>query len=193
VKNPRPGTKDRKLLFDVYGLNKCGCGGEVIAIDLRRSDEEVQTVLDYIADHTPEVEADYREYLASPELAVPNGEIHDRGRGPEIKGSRITVYNVLDYYLHGYHHSVIANILRLTPGEILTAINYINAHWAEVMPPYIRGVTNAWLGNSPEILAKCEKTRQKLKAWLQERTMLKRLNELDIRQPAEMTRAEHRR
>ena len=27
--------------------------------------------------------------------------IHDRGRGPEIKGTRITVFAILDYLLEG--------------------------------------------------------------------------------------------
>ena len=29
---------------------------------------------------------------------LPPPEIHDRGRGPEIKGTRITVYDVMDYH-----------------------------------------------------------------------------------------------
>ena len=29
---------------------------------------------------------------------TPDGMIHDRGRGPEIKGTRITVYSIMDHY-----------------------------------------------------------------------------------------------
>jgi uncharacterized protein (DUF433 family) len=42
-------------------------------------------------------------------LAVTKPIIHDRGRGPEIEGTRITVYDVMDYYLDGWPAARIAN------------------------------------------------------------------------------------
>jgi uncharacterized protein (DUF433 family) len=49
--------------------------------------------------------------------------IIDRGRGPEIAGTRITVYDIMDYYKEGHHHSVIAAILDLSSAEVLCAID----------------------------------------------------------------------
>ena len=34
--------------------------------------------------------------------------IIDRGRGPEIAGTRITVYDILDYWQDGWHSTAIA-------------------------------------------------------------------------------------
>jgi hypothetical protein len=53
-----------------------------------------------------------RSQIITPLLAA---EIHDRGRGPEIKGTRITVYDVLDYQRLGWRTDAIASHLRLTP------------------------------------------------------------------------------
>ena len=36
-------------------------------------------------------------------------KIIDRGRGPEIAGTRITVYDILDYYDSGWHRDLIAD------------------------------------------------------------------------------------
>ena len=45
-------------------------------------------------------------------------KIHDRGRGPEIEGTRITVYDVMDYYCEGWPATRIAVHLGLgTPAH----------------------------------------------------------------------------
>ena len=45
-------------------------------------------------------------------------KIIDRGRGPEIAGTRITVYDVLDYLQAGWRCEHIAGLFRLPPDEI---------------------------------------------------------------------------
>jgi uncharacterized protein (DUF433 family) len=40
--------------------------------------------------------------------------IHDRGRGPEIIGTRITVYDIMDYLEMGWHQTEIALWFRLS-------------------------------------------------------------------------------
>lgn len=70
---------------------------------------------------------------------IPNimpAEIIDRGRGPEIKGTRITVYNVMDYYKHGWHRDRIAAQFLLSSDEVQVALDYINAHKEEVEREY---------------------------------------------------------
>ena len=39
-----------------------------------------------------------------------DGIIIDRGRGPEIRGTRITVYDVLDYWKDGWRYDQIAGL-----------------------------------------------------------------------------------
>ncbi len=36
------------------------------------------------------------------------------GRGPEIAGTRITVYDVIEYYKTGWHRDMIASLLSLS-------------------------------------------------------------------------------
>jgi uncharacterized protein (DUF433 family) len=91
-------------------------------------------------------------------------EIHDRGRGPEIKGTRITVYDVMDYYTRGRDRAFIASILRLTPEEVDVAIRYIEEHRDEVYPKHQRMVEWAAQGNPPHILEKLKKSHEKLMA-----------------------------
>src|SRR6185312_1563681 len=59
--------------------------------------------------------------------AVMSAEIIERGRGPEIKGTRITVYSIMDYLGDGIESSQIAAELRLTVAEVEAAITYIKA------------------------------------------------------------------
>src|SRR5712691_9003008 len=63
-------------------------------------------------------------------------KIIDRGRGPEIEGTRITVYDVMDYLQEGWRYDQIAGLFRLPPDDIQAAILYIEAHHAEVMVDY---------------------------------------------------------
>ena len=63
-------------------------------------------------------------------------KIIDRGRGPEIEGTRITVYDVMDYLQEGWRYDQIAGLFRLLPNDIQAAIQYIEAHYAEVMADY---------------------------------------------------------
>ncbi len=63
-------------------------------------------------------------------------KIIDRGRGREIAGSRITVYDVLDYHKHGWHRDRIAVTLSLSSRQVEAAIRYIDEHRDEVMAEY---------------------------------------------------------
>ncbi len=63
-------------------------------------------------------------------------KIIDRGRGPEIAGTRITVYDVLDYHQSGWHRDMIADTLELSSEQVEVAIRYIEEHRNEVMVEY---------------------------------------------------------
>lgn len=62
--------------------------------------------------------------------------IIDRGRGPEIEGTRITVYDIIDYRKHGWHCDRIAALFRLSSADVQAAFDYIDTHTQEVMEGY---------------------------------------------------------
>jgi uncharacterized protein (DUF433 family) len=60
-------------------------------------------------------------------------EIVDRGRGPQLSTTRITVMDVFYWYHRGYSWKEIADILPVLSGEELDAvIGYVNLHQAEL-------------------------------------------------------------
>src|SRR6266480_4663580 len=82
--------------------------------------------------------------------------IIDRGRGPEIKGTRITVYDVLDYVLGGWHRERIADLFRVHPQEVEAAQKYIEEHTLEVLREYVKMLERSARGNPPELQAKLD-------------------------------------
>ena len=64
--------------------------------------------------------------------------IINRGRGPEIAGTRITVYDVMDYLTQGWHRDKIARLFRLSSRDIQAAIDYIDEHREHVEAEYQR-------------------------------------------------------
>ena len=67
-----------------------------------------------------------------------SAKIINRGRGPEIEGTRITVYDVLDYVSQGWHRDRIAALFRLSSRDIQAALDYINQYHDNVMASYQR-------------------------------------------------------
>ena len=101
-----------------------------------------------------------------------DGIIIDRGRGPEIRGTRITVYDVVDYWKDGWRCEQIAGLFRLPPNEVQAAITYIKEHEQEVMADYQaileRHEELRRKYHTPEIEAKLARNREKLQAKLAE-------------------------
>jgi uncharacterized protein (DUF433 family) len=95
--------------------------------------------------------------------------IHDRGRGPEIIGTRITVYDILDYDRMGWDADKIANWLQLTVEQVRMAQQYIKEHESEVQAEYAEMLAFAARGNPPEIQARLQANRAKLLARLNDR------------------------
>jgi uncharacterized protein (DUF433 family) len=86
-------------------------------------------------------------------------KIIDRGRGPEVAGTRITVYDVLDYHKLGWHRDVIATTLGLNSRQVEAAIRYIEEHRDEVMADYQEMLERDARGNLPELQAKLDVLR----------------------------------
>jgi uncharacterized protein (DUF433 family) len=82
--------------------------------------------------------------------------IDDRGRGPEIKGTRITVYSILDFVIEGWHPERIAEFFRVHPEEVEAAWDYIRAHTLDVLREYVKMLERSERGNPPELQAKLD-------------------------------------
>ena len=93
-------------------------------------------------------------------------QIIDRGRGPEIAGTRITVYDVLHYAQAGWHHTGIAAVLGLCTEQVLVALRYIEENEAEVRAENQKILQRIARGNPPEVEAKLGAARAKLQALL---------------------------
>ena len=89
------------------------------------------------------------------------------GRGPEIAGKRITVYDVIDYYETGRHRDMIADTLSLSSQQVEVAIRYIEEHRDEVMASYERNMERIRRGNPPELQAKLDAMRGTARAKLE--------------------------
>ncbi|HBI41303.1 MAG TPA: hypothetical protein DDY78_00400 [Planctomycetales bacterium] len=82
--------------------------------------------------------------------------IIDRGDGPKIKGTRITVYAVLDYVLAGWHTARIASLFNVSSDQVQAAIEYINERPIEVLKEYVRILERCERGNPPELQARID-------------------------------------
>ena len=78
------------------------------------------------------------------------------GRTPRIEGSRITVFDVLDYLQGGSDPLEIALLFRLSTRQVDAAIRYIEDHRDEVMADYQRILDRDARGNPPELQAKLD-------------------------------------
>jgi uncharacterized protein (DUF433 family) len=62
--------------------------------------------------------------------------IIDRGRGPEIEGTRVTVYRIMDFLREGSSPERIATELDLTGDQVQAAIGYIATNQREADEAY---------------------------------------------------------
>jgi uncharacterized protein (DUF433 family) len=96
-------------------------------------------------------------------------KIIDRGRGPEIAGTRITVFDVLDYYKSGWHRDMIADTLSVSSQQVEVAIRYIDEHRDAVMSDYAEMLARDARGNPPELQAKLDAGHERFLAMVRER------------------------
>ena len=80
-----------------------------------------------------------------------SGKIINRGRGPEIEGTRVTVYRVMDFVRGGTPSESIARELELTEEQVSLALDYIASHQSEVSAEYdkiwqrVHGLNPKWV------------------------------------------------
>jgi uncharacterized protein (DUF433 family) len=105
--------------------------------------------------------------------AMLEAKIVDRGRGPEVAGTRITVYDVLDYHKLGWHRDMIADTLSLSSPQVEAALRYIEEHREDVMADYAEMLARDARGNPPELHAKLDAIRGTARARAQELRRMK--------------------
>src|SRR5438874_4738252 len=93
-------------------------------------------------------------------------EIHDRGRGPELKGTRITVYDVVYYHFKGRSPERIAEILRIPLAGVEALLDYFEHHREAVLEWHNKIEERNARGNPPEVEEKLKASRAKLQAML---------------------------
>ncbi len=101
------------------------------------------------------------------------------GRGPEIAGTRITVYDVIEYYKTGWHRDMIAAILSLSSQQVETAIQYIEEHRHEVMASYEKNMERIRRGNPPELQAELDAGHERFLVMVREHREAKKREEQD--------------
>jgi uncharacterized protein (DUF433 family) len=114
---------------------------------------------------------------------IMHAEIIDVGRGPQIAGTRLTVYDIMDYLRMDWHHTAIAAELRISSYQVLAAMKYIEEHRAEVEAEYKIMLERDAQGNPPEIQAKLEASHAKLQALLDKRRQELSRETKDARNP----------
>lgn len=87
--------------------------------------------------------------------------IHDRGRGPEIVGTRITVYHLLPYFLDpSATEAYICLVTQLTPEQVGAARAYVLNHADTVLAEHLKIEARIAAGNPPSVAEKARKTHE---------------------------------
>jgi uncharacterized protein (DUF433 family) len=98
--------------------------------------------------------------------------IQDRGRGPEIAGTRITVYNLLQSFLDPrVTEAEICRVYELTPEQVAAARAYILSNPDTVLAKHLEIEERMAAGNPPEVRERAQRVKSTLtrfKQWLAE-------------------------
>src|ERR1700733_5484396 len=99
--------------------------------------------------------------------------IQDRGRGPEIAGTRITVYNLLSDFLDPTAtEASICRIYDLTPEQVAAARAYILNHPDTVLAEHLQIEARMSVGNPQAVIEQAKRTHatfMSFKEWLVQR------------------------
>jgi uncharacterized protein (DUF433 family) len=98
---------------------------------------------------------------------------HDRGCGPEIVGSRITVFNLLvDFMDARMTEARICRLYDLTPERVASARAYILNNPDTVLARHLEIEARNAAGNSPELVERMKRTHvvfEQFREWLEKR------------------------
>ena len=97
--------------------------------------------------------------------------IINRGRGPEIEGTRITVYRIMDFVRDNCSMTTIADELDLSEAQVHAALDYIAANRAAVEAEYDQLLQRLQQANPPHIQAGHAQSLDELKRRIQARCL----------------------
>jgi uncharacterized protein (DUF433 family) len=99
--------------------------------------------------------------------------IQDRGRGPEVVGTRITVYNLLSDFLDpSATEASICRLYDLTPEQVAAARAYVLNNPDTVLAQHLRIEARMAAGNPQEVIEQAKQTHaafMNFKEWLVQR------------------------
>jgi len=75
----------------------------------------------------------------------------NRNGMPAIRGTRLTVYSIMDHYFAGAGLGEISDFYRITLEEASSAVDFINSHMNELMPTYREMLNRDARGNSARV------------------------------------------
>jgi uncharacterized protein (DUF433 family) len=104
----------------------------------------------------------------APDDSRNEAHIVDAASNPRIKGTRITVYAVLEYLQAGWQRDEIARLFRLEPHQVEAAIHYIETHKEEVTAEFNKIMARIARGNPPELQARLDAIKGSARARLEE-------------------------
>jgi uncharacterized protein (DUF433 family) len=81
---------------------------------------------------------------------------------PAIRGTRLTVYHIMDHYVANDPVEEVAEFYKLPVGDVVAAYAYIDEHKAEMMPEFEKMLERERRGNPPHIEAILAKSHEKL-------------------------------
>jgi uncharacterized protein (DUF433 family) len=96
-------------------------------------------------------------------LVMKTYKIVDRGDGPKIEGTRITVYAIFEYLELQRSREWIAAMLGLSSRQVQAAIDYIAEHRTEVQAEYQKIADRIGRGNPPWVQERLEEAREKFR------------------------------
>jgi uncharacterized protein (DUF433 family) len=106
-------------------------------------------------------------------MATATDFIIDRGRGPEIAGTRITVYNLLSNFLDPTAtEAYICRLYELTADQVAAARAYVLNNPETVLARHLEIEARMAAGNPPEVIERAKQTHAtflRFKDWLNER------------------------
>src|SRR5947209_14749533 len=100
-----------------------------------------------------------RKNIAQGNLTMPGELIHERGRGPEIVGTRITVYHLLPHFLDATAtEDFICGLYELTHEQVAAARAYILNNPESVLAQHLEIEARMAAGNPPEVIERARQT-----------------------------------
>lgn len=88
-------------------------------------------------------------------------EIVDRGDGPKIAGTRISIYAIFEYLEAGWDRESIALWLGIGTAQVEAGERYIDARREEVAAEFRKIRERIERGNPPELQAKLDATHER--------------------------------